>query len=423
MDKTLSMRVAPEVTSTFQVAVPDGAVPGATLALTAPNGVPIQITVPTNAPPGTILSVPMPASTPVAVAEVVAAAAPPVAANILTMENVGSAAATGTTYGIGSRTTFEIERDMTHLGGGVLEALTGIDVPNRYVFRDWSPGVTEVGWIKGEHQFGSIGPNFLEMKERRNNFRIASSLPVIGSFVSMVGCFWQPSVVHDISHMDGSPVVTTVTERQICPPVHCCLPFLRPQTIFYDVTQSGPTTTQMQDAASGKVTTVFREEGQGIKMGSHFTPCFLDCCFHPCKYMLVHVRDGNDVMRYRLVYDCCQPSSFGPLACCYEMRFSLYQRDSIEDDGKGCCNGFTKLKNKDRENKVGTMAPKMNTLIQRLLESQVGFSKRRARMRIPDVAEQEKMLLLPLIFAAMSAEAQNNETGGGGAPQTMEMER
>ena len=36
---------------------------------------------------------------------------------------------------------------------------------------------------------------------------------------------------------------------------------------------------------------------------------------------------------------------------------------------------------------------------------------------------QEKMLLLPLIFAAMSAEAQNNETGGGGAPQTMEMER
>ena len=152
--------------ATFLVAVPPGAGPGSVLALTAPNGVQVQVQVPAGLATGATFAVGMPAP-PVAVmaAPVVAQVAmQPVMMNQvgqpqqmgqrtmlvgaaqqsgggmglgLSMVNTHSVAPSSQ-YGVGARTTFEIERDLFHMGGVIAEAY-GVDVPDKYIIREWMP--------------------------------------------------------------------------------------------------------------------------------------------------------------------------------------------------------------------------------------------------------------------------------------------
>ena len=152
--------------ATFIVQVPAGAGPGSVLALTAPNGVQVQVQVPAGLATGATFAVGMPAP-PVAVmaAPVVAQVAmQPVMMNQvgqpqqmgqptmlvgaaqqsgggmglgLSMVNTHSVAPSSQ-YGVGARTTFEIERDLFHMGGVIAEAY-GVDVPDKYIIREWMP--------------------------------------------------------------------------------------------------------------------------------------------------------------------------------------------------------------------------------------------------------------------------------------------
>ena len=152
--------------ATFIVQVPAGAGPGSVLALTAPNGVQVQVQVPAGLVTGATFAVGMPAP-PVAVmaAPVVAQVAmQPVMMNQvgqpqqmgqrtmlvgaapqsgggmglgLSMVNTHSVAPSSQ-YGVGARTTFEIERDLFHMGGVIAEAY-GVDVPDKYIIREWMP--------------------------------------------------------------------------------------------------------------------------------------------------------------------------------------------------------------------------------------------------------------------------------------------
>ena len=170
---------------------------------------------------------------------------------------------------------------------------------------------------KGKHQFGAVGGNFLEMKERRNNMRMMASLPIVGACVGVVALFYWPEQIFDVRHMTGDPVATVVQEKISCPALQCCLPFLRPKTMIYDVTGMAANTPGQPP----------RDANAGTLMGSYFTPCFQDCCFHPCKGMLVHVRDENEKVLYRLVQDSCQPSILGGccyLGCCYELHSEIH---------------------------------------------------------------------------------------------------
>ena len=68
----------------------------------------------------------------------------------------------------------------------------------------------------------------------------------------------------------------------------------------------------------------------------------------------------------------------------------------------------------------------MNTPIQRMVESQTGFAKQRARLMIPQgLKEGDAHVMLPLLFWGMSAQAQSSDVGGGnnGAPSSIAMER
>jgi len=156
--------------ATFLVQVPAGAGPGSVLALTAPNGVQVQVQVPAGLVTGATFAVGMPAA-PVAVmaAPVVAVmmnpvgqpqqmgqptmVAQPVGVGVplvgaaqqsgggmglgLSMVNTHSVAPSSQ-YGVGARTTFEIERDLFHMGGVIAEAY-GVDVPDKYIIREWMP--------------------------------------------------------------------------------------------------------------------------------------------------------------------------------------------------------------------------------------------------------------------------------------------
>ena len=162
--------------ATFLVQVPAGAGPGSVLALTAPNGVQVQVQVPAGLATGATFAVGMPAA-PVAVmaAPVVAQVAmqpvmmnpvgqpqqmgqptmvaQPVGVGVplvgaaqqsgggmglgLSMVNTHSVAPSSQ-YGVGARTTFEIERDLFHMGGVIAEAY-GVDVPDKYIIREWMP--------------------------------------------------------------------------------------------------------------------------------------------------------------------------------------------------------------------------------------------------------------------------------------------
>jgi|TARA_B110000208_G_scaffold174995_1_gene220170 hypothetical protein len=121
--------------------------------------------------------------------------------------------------------------------------------------------------------------------------------------------------------------------------------------------------------------------------------------------MMAHVSDANEKPKYRLVQDNCQPAIMGgcfSLGCCYELHYEIHRVEE-GDDTKGCCNGF-KL-----QEPVGSVAPVMNTPIQRLIESQTGLAKQRARIVLPaDAKEADKLVMLQLIFFGMTNAAQSN---------------
>lgn len=319
--------------------------------------------------------------------------------------------------------------------GGVLAESFGVDVPDKYIIREWNPsGETENGMLHGKHQFGTVGSNVITFLERRNNVRMLSGvIPCL----ACLNCCWMPSRVFDVQHMTGAPISTVATEQTFCPVLQCCCPALRPVTNVRDVS-SMPPVVQGQPP---------RDQNAGGLMGSVFTPCFLDCCFHPWISMASHVRDENDKPKFRLVLNYCQPAILGncfclPLACCYEMHYDIHPVAEGDDTKvrfsfllfashffllilffcfapKGCCNGF-KL-----GEPVGSVAAVMNTPIQRMVESQTGLAKQRARLVLPPgLKESDALVMLPLLFWGMTAQAQSADAGGQrGAPASITMER
>lgn len=67
----------------------------------------------------------------------------------------------------------------------------------------------------------------------------------------------------------------------------------------------------------------------------------------------------------------------------------------------------------------------MNTPIQRMVESQTGLAKQRARLVLPPgLKESDALVMLPLLFWGMTAQAQSADAGGQrGAPASITMER
>ena len=83
--------------------------------------------------------------------------------------------------------------------GGVLAESMGVDVPDKYVIREWFPsGETENGMLHGKHQFGTVGSNLITFLERRNNVRMLKN---IIPCIACLNCCWIPSRVFDVQHM------------------------------------------------------------------------------------------------------------------------------------------------------------------------------------------------------------------------------